>query len=152
MGVRLAAFLLCFAALAKEGEGINLDARNTSEELEEISALMQSMATDLRNDQTHERVQIEGKEIEDRIEKLCRWHEENDRRRKEISEKSGDRGHGSPQNRKGNQRCREGVGFIRCWNAVALEAVRGSHGESEQIPAKWKVRIEAYFVSIAAAK
>lgn len=144
----VAALVWSISSLASEGEGIERGPRNVSEELEDIAALMQSMATDLRNDQSNTRVQIDGKEIEERLAKLEKECEQEAIRQRNCK---GKRGAGSVLRGKADGKETCGNGPVRRWNGVAIEAVRGSSGETEEIPAKWKSRIEAYFVSIAAA-
>lgn len=162
--------LLSSSLFAVEIESPNNEPRDLVEELYQLKEQMDDLTDQLRDDEHHDGVQIRGKEIEEKLNKIIDEvenarvvHKEGDPRSRQMSAAKGHKPASKsklPPPVKGSVINRDDASknqVVRSDNAnwyklpdAKRDQVIQSWGS--EMPLRWKSRISAYFISVADAE
>ncbi len=150
-----AVLLTCMGILGAEVPSPPPDEKTVAEEIHDISFLMQCVANRLRDDDSSQPVQLDSKEVIERMEKLIKDAEECETHPLKVGRKPAPDSELTPHkpsnNPKENTIYDDGTGNV--WAKLP----RSQRGEMIQVYARefpliWRLRISAYLLSINAAE
>ncbi len=154
----LAAALISVSAAAVEVEGPPTD-KTVAEEVHDISFLMLTIESRLRDDNIDHSVQIDSKEVIARIEKIIKDAEEEESSQKSKGKKDGKKP-GKDSDLTDHKRImplKENTIYDDGTRDIWARLPREQRGEivqtwAKDYPLRWQQRIAAYFLSINAAE
>lgn len=152
--ILLFAALACVRLTAIEIEQPEKPEKDDLQELREIQALMVEVHEALRADRTDRTVQMKGKEIEDRLEKI--GHEIELQEEREAKQASNPEKPQKPKKTPNQTQIPAQVKSLTPWTALGKEWThlpaehRGTMLQTyaNEVPARWRKRIAAYFISV----
>ncbi len=153
----LLSFLFCFGLAAGETVELEPEEKTDADKLRDIVELMKDVEYKLWQERADTTVQIDGKKVEDDLEKLIREVEaRGDKPGNKNGKKALDDSHGwhvmVPETEEGCVRAFDPDARDRWSKLVARKRDEMVQVWASEMPLRWKSRISAYFLSLAKAE